>query len=319
MFMPMPQAQPKPSVPIKKKPKTKEEIIKELNELLEDYIGLEKDDHIKEKVKQMETEFSVSQGGLVFDIDEDYVALNVGGKIFTTTKSTLRAVPDSKLDKMITGRFPLLKDENGNIFLDRNPDYFPYILEFLRDGSIIYPSDSFKKQRITRELKFFECISTIKNTFVLDKTKKANDLTVSDDELTAWKSGFEKNSAILGDKFLDTGVYQWQVEILQKNVYYYQAFGVCSSTHAHANVEGFYYNSFPCVTTQSYACMMMNNTIPALQQGDIIEFTYDADTRQLEVSCPARNLNTKANVMGDNIKPFFLVYGNGDKFSLSFK
>lgn len=302
-----------------KKPQTKEEILKELNKLLEAYTGLEKNDLIKEKTRQMEAEFSKAQGGTISHIDEDYVALNVGGKIFTTTKSTLRAIPDSKLDKIITGRFPVIKDENENIFLDRNPDYFQYVLEFLRDGSILYPSqDSFARKRINHELKHFELVSTQKNQFVLDSAKKSADIQIGDDQLTAWKSSFEANSVVLGDQELTNGVYNWQVEILAKSAFYHQAYGVCSSTVAHANPVGFYFNSFPCVTTQGYGCLFNPTNMPVLTVGDIIEFMYDADTRHFEVSCKAKGLHCKTVVSGDKIKPFFLVYGNGDKFKVTF-
>jgi hypothetical protein len=302
-----------------KKPQTKEEILKELNKLLEAYTGLEKNDLIKEKTLQMEAEFSSAQAGNLSNIDEDYIALNVGGKLFTTTKSTLRAIPDSKLDKIITGRFPVIKDENDNIFLDRNPDYFQYVLEFLRDGTILYPSqDSFMRKRINHELKHFECVSTQKNTFVLDPAKKSADLTIGEDQLTAWKTSFEANSVVLGDQELTDGVYNWQVEILAKSAFYHQVFGVCPSGVPHANPVGFYFNSFPCVTTQGYGCLFTPTTMPVLTVGDKIEFMFDADTKQFEASCKAKGLNCKTVVTGDKIKPFFLVYGNGDKFKVTF-
>ena len=64
-------------------PKTKEEILKELNKLLEAYTGLEKTDLIKEKTRQMETEFSSAQAGTISNIYEPFWVWNIG-RIYQT-------------------------------------------------------------------------------------------------------------------------------------------------------------------------------------------------------------------------------------------
>lgn len=71
------------------------------------------------------------------------VNLNVGGRIFTCTRETLlNAGPESLLcllcnhDSAAEGQdfsyLPVLKDEKGLIFLDRNPQLFEIVLDFLR-------------------------------------------------------------------------------------------------------------------------------------------------------------------------------------------
>ncbi|EGD78990.1 hypothetical protein PTSG_01961 [Salpingoeca rosetta] len=74
------------------------------------------------------------------DADEDgivpstaVVTLNVGGSLFSTLASTLRRVPDSFFDIMLSGRHPVARDEAGHIFIDRNSVHFPVILDWLRD------------------------------------------------------------------------------------------------------------------------------------------------------------------------------------------
>lgn len=61
--------------------------------------------------------------------------LNVGGKLFTTLRSTLCSVPGSMLEAMFSGRFgsPALRDDTGAYFLDRDPSYFEFVLAYLRD------------------------------------------------------------------------------------------------------------------------------------------------------------------------------------------
>ena len=68
------------------------------------------------------------------------VKLNVGGTKFTTLLSTLRAVPGSVLDHMFDEEAKYgepIRDEDGNVFLDTDPEAFPVVLNFLRFGSYV--------------------------------------------------------------------------------------------------------------------------------------------------------------------------------------
>uniref|UniRef100_A0A8C3U9T4 Potassium channel tetramerisation-type BTB domain-containing protein n=1 Tax=Catharus ustulatus TaxID=91951 RepID=A0A8C3U9T4_CATUS len=62
------------------------------------------------------------------------VELNVGGEIYTTTLSTLKKHPGSKLAEMFTGQPKLRTDSEGRFFIDRPGTYFKYILEYLRSN-----------------------------------------------------------------------------------------------------------------------------------------------------------------------------------------
>ena len=65
---------------------------------------------------------------------DDIISLNVGGQKFTTTRSTLCQVEGSLLSSMFSGRWEdgLKRDQDGAVFFDFNPQYFGYILEYLR-------------------------------------------------------------------------------------------------------------------------------------------------------------------------------------------
>eukprot|EP01102_Stenamoeba_stenopodia_P009482 TRINITY_DN2798_c0_g1_i1.p1 TRINITY_DN2798_c0_g1~~TRINITY_DN2798_c0_g1_i1.p1 ORF type:complete len:504 (-),score=100.74 TRINITY_DN2798_c0_g1_i1:1363-2874(-) len=67
------------------------------------------------------------------------VTLNVGGQIFTTTRATLCIHGDSMLNKMVSGTYSESTDAKGNIFIDRSPQHFDVILNFLRSGKILLP------------------------------------------------------------------------------------------------------------------------------------------------------------------------------------
>ena len=71
----------------------------------------------------------------------DIVILNVGGKVFTTTKETLLSEQDSLLAQMLDGRsLTAVRDENGAYFIDRDPDTFSAVLEFFRTGQVFMTS-----------------------------------------------------------------------------------------------------------------------------------------------------------------------------------
>lgn len=66
------------------------------------------------------------------------IKLNVGGRVFTTLKSTLTKYPNTLLGKIFNNeetyvKHIMLKDA---YFFDRNPDLFIHILEFYRSGCV---------------------------------------------------------------------------------------------------------------------------------------------------------------------------------------
>lgn len=69
--------------------------------------------------------------------DDEIVKINVGGKCSTTFRSTLLRFSHSILARMITGQIPLRRDQDGNFFLDRDPNIFKYILDFLRSSKVV--------------------------------------------------------------------------------------------------------------------------------------------------------------------------------------
>ncbi|KAI4468290.1 seta binding protein 1 [Holotrichia oblita] len=66
----------------------------------------------------------------------DILHLNVGGKRFSTSRQTLTCVPDTFFTSLLNGRISTLRDEKGAIFIDRDPDVFSIILNYLRTREI---------------------------------------------------------------------------------------------------------------------------------------------------------------------------------------
>lgn len=74
----------------------------------------------------------------------DWIRLNVGGKLFVTSRSTLLAKePLSMLARMFADdnnmylMNPSTTDDTGAYLIDRSPEYFEPILNYLRHGNVI--------------------------------------------------------------------------------------------------------------------------------------------------------------------------------------
>lgn len=94
------------------------------------------------------------------------IKLNVGGKIFVTTIQTLTKDPDSMLASMFSGRFDMTPDEDDAFFIDRDPKYFRFILNFLRTGVPLLPETSLGRKELQLEAEFYNVKAF--NTFLVD-------------------------------------------------------------------------------------------------------------------------------------------------------
>ncbi len=85
----------------------------------------------------------------------DWIKLNVGGHLFVTTKETItkRAQESSRLVKFIQDESK--KDSCGVLWIDRSPDYFKAILNYLRTGVVIV-DPSISVRGVLEEAKYYE-------------------------------------------------------------------------------------------------------------------------------------------------------------------
>ena len=88
----------------------------------------------------------------------EIIKLNVGGKKFTTLKSTLLKCKNSYLaDLLEKEKDKIIYDENKAVFIDRNPKYFEFIIEYLRTGFMeTLPQDFHTLKRLTDEALFYK-------------------------------------------------------------------------------------------------------------------------------------------------------------------
>lgn len=88
------------------------------------------------------------------------VQLNIGGHFFTTTLSTLRKHPGSKLEDLFSGQPKLRSDAEGRYFIDRDGTHFGAILEFLRTERLptenVLQVDTQQHSSLLRQLDFYQ-------------------------------------------------------------------------------------------------------------------------------------------------------------------
>ncbi len=93
------------------------------------------------------------------------IKLDVGGYRFTTTITTLTADPNSMLAAMFSGRFPVEKNDEGFVFIDRDGQYFSHILNWLRNGTLPPIESHLEREYLLVESKYYQ-ISSL-NDFLL--------------------------------------------------------------------------------------------------------------------------------------------------------
>jgi hypothetical protein len=78
------------------------------------------------------------------------VKLNIGGKVFTTLKSTLTKYEDTMLSRLVSDDLNMkptnIVDENGNMFFDRDPNAFKFMLQCLRTEYVPYQDEMTRVQ-----------------------------------------------------------------------------------------------------------------------------------------------------------------------------
>lgn len=110
---------------------------------------------------------------------DNRVELNVGGQVFATSRATLRRCKDSMLTALVSGNFGDVAGGGGSggggghaedgadgaaaapaaataVFIDRDPTYFRFILNYLRDGALDTDGNSLQENLgILREARFY--------------------------------------------------------------------------------------------------------------------------------------------------------------------
>jgi hypothetical protein len=168
------------------------------------------------------------------------IRLNVGGAKFTTSKTTLLAESGTYFDALIQND-QWSPDEEGDFFIDRNPRFFPAILDYLRmlangkEGMLLVGSITPEEQRLLDDDIEYYMISSLKRLLIasehsgwkLDTRCMGSSLTMSEDCLTVTKTGVSGNcsSGVMGTHGFNEGTYRWRL-ILDAKESFWIFFGV---------------------------------------------------------------------------------------------
>jgi len=87
---------------------------------------------------------------------EATVDMNVGGTVFETSRSTLVQQSGSFLEAVLSGRHQISRDRSSRVFINRDPEYFRTILNFLRNPQTPpMPRDSAESEALVKEAAFY--------------------------------------------------------------------------------------------------------------------------------------------------------------------
>jgi len=118
------------------------------------------------------------------DLRNCWIKLNVGGKLFLTTKQTLCRDSGSFLSRLCKddASLPSYKDETGSYLIDRDSDYFSTVLNWLRHGKLVL-DHGLSIEGLREEAEFYNLFGLIKvcNERIAEEEKK----TKSKDETCA--------------------------------------------------------------------------------------------------------------------------------------
>lgn len=102
----------------------------------------------------------------------EIVTLNVGGRRFCTSWQTLTWIPDSFFTSLMSGRVPSLRDETGAIFIDRDPDAFVPILNYLRTKTLDFRNVDMRA--VKNEAEFYGILPLVKRLTVCEELEKSS-------------------------------------------------------------------------------------------------------------------------------------------------
>ena len=91
----------------------------------------------------------------------DIVQLNVGGRVFDTTASTLSV--SRFFEPLLEGRMDSGKDRNGRLFIDRDGSLFAILLNYMRTNKLHLTQAMIEERRseLLAECEFFQLDSMI--------------------------------------------------------------------------------------------------------------------------------------------------------------
>lgn len=96
------------------------------------------------------------------------VVLEVGNHLYKTTVSTLKKIPNTYFSAMLSGQYPIVRQSDGSLFIDRDGKHFGSILAFMRSGYLAKPTDRVERKELLLEAEYYCLKEAIQEAWVRD-------------------------------------------------------------------------------------------------------------------------------------------------------
>ena len=245
--------------------------------------------------------------------DDDIISLNVGGQKFTTTRSTLCQVEGSLLSTMFSGRWEdsLKRNQDGEVFFDFNPQYFGYILEYLRTKKIATPEKPAKLPKVSPDdwqnfTTLVEYLGLAKEIVVsaddvtneVVASEKFNlhgpEITLQEEGKVAVHSSCYEHEYVLGENIYQQGVVHLKLKLESFHNNGWLLVGIVKEDAVQQNNSGSF--EWPGSYGWALGCTGQvwkngSETIDNLlknrtKQGDSVKLVLDCDTAKLSLHLP---------------------------------
>ena len=84
------------------------------------------------------------------------VVLDVGGKLFRTSVDTIGMGNHALAALFSRDDWADELDDERRFFIDRDPTYFRYVLNYLRDGTVLLPEEPRERMELLAEARYFQ-------------------------------------------------------------------------------------------------------------------------------------------------------------------
>eukprot|EP00796_Vickermania_ingenoplastis_P005313 gene5313-3815_t len=250
--------------------------------ILETYLS------IREQVIDLEkkrAQFSTCVEGIHKEAEEETVLLNVGGKLFEVpTKTLLGADEGSLFHSMLSLQgnpiIPIMRDEKGAIFVDRDPAVFRHILNYLRGYRKIDKIDGTMQKLLRLDAEFFRLPRLVELLEEKHQTLQFRPGPGVNPDRDRLRVAF--GVALVGENDLVTGKHRITFKILAEE---YVGVGIVSDACANTDHEfhktpqccvyymsGVFYSNYPHHKKEE-----ISDTVSRFGKGDCIDIEVDMD------------------------------------------
>jgi len=276
-----------------------EQKIRELQNLLEEEkIHLDKQKQLLEKEKQLlekEKEALTLEKPVIEtsnQLTQDIIHLNVGGTLYSTSRTTLCRIKNTMIEAMFSGRHNVAKDAKGRYFIDRSGVLFEHVLKYLRDDKITFPKnrkadlmDEFDYYGIPipEEVNYSEQIINCPNLVV---DKKSEDAIIVRNEDGSYIISSSSRHTCLASQSFASGSHYWEVQLVISGSASHAIAGIATADTVLTSDLGFHMNAnkknvgWWMAGTTIYGAVSGETTQPCCP-GDFAGFMLDLDNNTL--------------------------------------